>query len=72
MSRAVHDIRREPPHFNPQQEIVMMTEAKCPFHSGQAAHATSVPGRTNRDWWPNQLNMKLLRQHSALGEVLLQ
>lgn len=50
----------------------MMTEAKCPFHSGQAAHATSVPGRTNRDWWPNQLNMKLLRQHSALGEVLLQ
>ncbi|HUG23582.1 catalase/peroxidase HPI [Piscinibacter sp.] len=48
----------------------MTTEAKCPFHSGQAAHATRAPERTNRDWWPNQLNMKLLRQHSALGDPM--
>jgi catalase-peroxidase len=35
------------------------TEAKCPFH----AHAT--PGTSNRDWWPNQLPLEILNQHSA-------
>jgi catalase-peroxidase len=37
----------------------MTTEAKCPFH-----HATT-DGTTNRDWWPNQLKLELLHQHSA-------
>ena len=37
----------------------MTTEAKCPFH-----HATSG-GTTNRDWWPNQLKLELLHQHSS-------
>ncbi len=37
----------------------MTTEAKCPFH-----HAPSA-GPTNRDWWPNQLKVELLHQHSA-------
>ena len=37
----------------------MTTEAKCPFH-----HATTA-GTTNRDWWPNQLKLELLHQHSA-------
>ncbi len=35
-------------------------EAKCPFNHGAAA-----PARTNRDWWPNLLNVELLNQHSA-------
>ena len=34
-------------------------EAKCPFH----AHATG--GTSNRDWWPNQLRLEILNQHSA-------
>ncbi len=38
----------------------MSTEAKCPFHHGAAAGGT-----TNQDWWPNQLKLELLHQHSA-------
>ena len=34
------------------------TESKCPFH-------TTGGGRTNLDWWPNQLRLDLLHQHSA-------
>ncbi len=38
---------------------IMSTEAKCPFH-----HAAGG-GTTNQDWWPNQLKLELLRQHSS-------
>jgi catalase-peroxidase len=45
----------------------MSTEAKCPF-AGAAANPSrsqSVAGaRTNAGWWPNQLNLKILHQHS--------
>jgi len=34
-------------------------ESKCPFSSGSSAH-------TNRDWWPNQLDLRVLHQHSNL------
>jgi catalase-peroxidase len=37
----------------------MSTETKCPFN-----HIAGV-GRTNRDWWPNQLRLELLHQHSS-------
>ena len=37
----------------------MSSEAKCPFH-----HAAGG-GTTNRDWWPNQLRLDLLHQHSS-------
>jgi catalase-peroxidase len=37
----------------------MSTEAKCPFN--QSANG----GTSNRDWWPKQLNVKLLHQHSS-------
>ena len=36
----------------------MSTEAKCPFH------ATAGGGTSNRDWWPQQLRLDLLNQHS--------
>ncbi len=40
------------------------TEAKCPFSSG--AHRQTVAGaRTNAQWWPEQLNVKVLHQHAA-------
>jgi catalase-peroxidase len=38
----------------------MSTESKCPFHHGAAGGGT-----TNRDWWPNQLKLELLHQHSS-------
>jgi catalase-peroxidase len=33
----------------------------CPFHGGATSQKTS--GTTNRDWWPNQLNLTILHQH---------
>jgi catalase-peroxidase len=42
----------------------MSSEAKCPFH-----HAAGG-GTTNREWWPNQLPLELLSQHSAKSNPL--
>ena len=42
----------------------MSPEAKCPFH-----HSSSA-GTTNRDWWPNHLNLNLLHQHSSLSDPM--
>ena len=41
----------------------MSNEAKCPF-PGARLKPTVSGGRTNADWWPNQLNLKILQQHS--------
>ena len=41
----------------------MSTESKCPF-SGAALKPTVAGARTNADWWPNQLNLDMLQQHS--------
>ena len=38
---------------------------QCPLRHGVRFH-TSFGGRSNRDWWPNQLNLKILSQHSSL------
>jgi catalase-peroxidase len=47
----------------------MSDEAKCPFSSG--AGKTAVAGtRTNADWWPNQLDLKPLSQHSPLSNPM--
>ncbi len=37
---------------------------KCPVMHGAPKHAT-FGGRGNRDWWPNQLNLKILHQHAG-------
>lgn len=37
-------------------------EAKCPF-TGATARKMAGSGTTNRDWWPNQLNLNILHQH---------
>jgi catalase-peroxidase len=42
----------------------MSTEAKCPFKH------TAGGGTSNRDWWPNQLNLKILHQHSPLSDPM--
>lgn len=42
---------------------------KCPFIHG-AMHQTAGAGRTNRDWWPNQLKLNILRQNSSLSDPM--
>ncbi len=42
---------------------------KCPFSSGALKHSAGG-GMTNRDWWPNQLNLNILRQHSSLSNPM--
>ncbi|MHB0920350.1 MAG: catalase/peroxidase HPI [Thiomonas delicata] len=42
----------------------MSTETKCPFNH------TAGSGPSNRDWWPNQLNLEMLRQHSPLSDPM--
>ena len=44
----------------------MTAESKCPFHQeGQNPGTAAKGGTTNRDWWPNQLRVDLLSQHSS-------
>ncbi len=41
--------------------------SKCPFHGeGIPQKHASGKGQTNRDWWPNSLNLKILSQHSSM------
>ena len=41
----------------------MASESKCPVAGGTRVH-------TNRDWWPNQLNLSVLHQHSPLSDPM--
>jgi len=49
----------------------MTSEAKCPFsgHAQAASHAFGG-GTSNKDWWPNQLRVDLLNQHSEKSDPL--
>ncbi|MFZ9717774.1 MAG: catalase/peroxidase HPI [Chitinophagaceae bacterium] len=38
--------------------------SKCPFHNGSMKKGTAGSAPTNRDWWPNQLKLNILRQHA--------
>ncbi len=52
------------------------TGGKCPFPHMQGttpkptAAPTNAGARSNRDWWPNQLNLKMLHQNSALSDPM--
>ncbi|MCI4187303.1 catalase/peroxidase HPI [Dickeya dianthicola] len=48
----------------------MTTESKCPFHHQSTPVTASGSGTDNRDWWPNQLNLKILHQHTSLSDPL--
>ena len=50
---------------NTEPEVVK--ESKCPVMGGASTHKTA---RSNADWWPNQLNLKILHQHSALSDPM--
>jgi catalase-peroxidase len=44
-------------------------KANCPFSSGALKH-TSAGSPTNANWWPDQLNLKILHQHSQLSNPM--
>jgi len=48
---------------SPEDQGKNTNGAKCPFN-----HGASAP--TNRDWWPNQVNLKVLHQHSDLSDPM--
>ncbi|HEY6182255.1 MAG TPA: catalase/peroxidase HPI [Terriglobales bacterium] len=48
---------------SPEDQKKNANGAKCPFN-----HGASAP--TNRDWWPNQVNLKILHQHSNLSDPM--
>jgi catalase-peroxidase len=47
----------------------MNKDSKCPV-TGRSANPTASKGTSNRDWWPNQLNLKILHQHSPLSNPM--
>jgi len=48
---------------------VNTSDAKCPFYDG-APKQSAGGGTRNRDWWPNQLKLNILRQHSTLSNPM--
>lgn len=44
--------------------------SKCPFHNGSMKSNVAGGGTKNRDWWPNQLKLNVLRQHSSLSNPM--
>lgn len=55
-------------HDHETVEADMNTEEAggCPVHGGRLAHPTE--SGSNTDWWPNQLNLKILRKHPAVAD----
>lgn len=45
-------------------------ESKCPFSGAVAPKQSAGAGPSNRDWWPNQLKLNILRQHSSLSNPM--
>jgi len=41
----------------------------CPFHEGESM-SEAGSGTSNKDWWPNKLNLDILRQHSSLSNPM--
>jgi catalase-peroxidase len=49
--------------------MIMTTESKCPF-PGHARTSAVAGARSNTDWWPNQLKVNMLHQHSPLSDPM--
>ena len=47
----------------------MESEAKCPVMHG-SQQRTPTAARTNRDWWPHQVDLKILHQNSSLSDPM--
>jgi catalase-peroxidase len=51
-------------HVTVETKMNVEEAGGCPVHAGRLGHPTEGAGNT--DWWPNQLNLKMLRTHSAV------
>ena len=58
-----------PHHPHSEASYNVNSEAKCPF-TGAVTRQTAGGGTRNRDWWPNQINLNILRQHSPLSNPM--
>ncbi len=47
----------------------MSEDSKCPM-TGRSGHPTAGGGTSSQDWWPNQLNLKILHQHSSISNPM--
>ena len=47
----------------------MNEKSKCPV-TGRTRDVTAGGGTSNKDWWPKQLNLKILHQHSHLSNPM--
>lgn len=64
--------------FSSSAQVNMQGDiSKCPVHGGAASTELApkamdkrAPGNNNRDWWPNQLNLSVLRQHSQMSNPM--
>ncbi|MBD1396343.1 catalase/peroxidase HPI [Pontibacter sp. JH31] len=57
-------------HVAPNTPVWDTNESRrCPFMGG-AVHFTAGSGRSNRDWWPDMLNLKILHQHSSKSDPM--
>lgn len=54
---------------NSTESTKMNSESKCPFHNGALSQRANG-GTKNVDWWPNKLNLNILRQHSSLSNPM--
>ena len=43
---------------------------KCPVTGAMGKHSVGASGTKNRDWWPNQLKLNILRQHSSKSDPM--
>ncbi|TVQ96549.1 MAG: catalase/peroxidase HPI [Deltaproteobacteria bacterium] len=48
----------------------MSNEGKCPFHGQVAGSPTALGAQSNRDWWPEQLNLGMLHQNPPAGSPM--
>ena len=63
---AIATIKAPAPN-HPEENL--SAESKCPVSNGARRH-TVAGAPTNADWWPNQLNLRILHQHSPLSDPM--
>jgi catalase-peroxidase len=61
--------------FSANSQKEMESKGKCPVHTGTNTEMSAQPkvsseGTSNSDWWPNQLNLNVLRQNSLLSNPM--
>ena len=64
-----HESQPFAPVWDVNDESKVNTVGKCPF-TGGAVNKSAGGGTTNRDWWPSQLKLNILRQHSSLSDPM--